>query len=262
MGWSRSSERCAGPGHRSPLLVGYGNFLFRFRDALFSAVLLILFFAFRPVYPKSHERLDNLLDTLGLLIALAGQALRIATIGHAYIIRGGRDRRVYAEGLVTEGMFAHSRNPLYLGNIMILFGLFVIHNSPWVYALGVPFFLLGYCAIVAAEEAYLRAKFGQTYQAYAVDVPRWIPRLGGLHRSLGELRFNWRRVVLKEYTSTYVWTAGAVLLLAMDTLAYHSYRERTGYLNWLWACLALLTAGWGAARYLKKSRRLRESPGR
>jgi hypothetical protein len=138
---------------------------------------------------------------------------------------------------------------------MILFGLFLIHNSPWVYAIGVAFFLLGYCAIVAAEEAYLRAKFGEAYQAYAANVPRWLPRLGGLNRSLAPLRFSWRRVILKEYTSTYVWTAGSVLLLATDTLAYHSYHERAGYLTCLWACLALLTAGWGAARYFKKSHR-------
>ncbi|HKH82886.1 MAG TPA: isoprenylcysteine carboxylmethyltransferase family protein [Gemmatimonadales bacterium] len=244
-------------GYRWPPLVRYGNFVFRSRNALFPAVLLLLFFAFKPVYPRGNEGLDNLLDAVGVLIALAGQALRIVTIGHAYIIRGGRNRRVYADGLVTEGMFAHSRNPLYLGNIMILFGLFVIHNSPWVYAIGVPFFLLGYCAIVAAEEGYLRAKFGEAYRTYAVNVPRWIPRFAGLHRSLGALRFNWWRVMLKEYTSTYVWTAGAVLLLAMDTLSYHSYNQRAAYLNWLWGCLALLTSGWGAARYIKKSRRRR-----
>ena len=74
------------------------------------------------------------------------------------------------------------------------------------------------------------------------------------------MRFNWRRVVLKEYTSTYTWSAGAVLLLATDTLAYHSYPERAGYLDGLGVCLVLLTLCWGTARYLKKSRRLRETP--
>jgi protein-S-isoprenylcysteine O-methyltransferase Ste14 len=244
---------------RPSLLVRYGNFLFRYRDLLFPVVLIPLFVAFRPHYPRGSERLDTLLDVAGVLVALAGQALRVAVIGYAYIIRGGRNRRVYAEGLVTEGLFAHSRNPLYVGNLLIILGLLMIHNNPWVYAIGVPFFLLAYAAIVAAEEAFLRGKFGAAYDAYAADVPRWLPRLRGLRESVRGMRFNWRRVVLKEYGSAFYWSAGAVLLLAWETLAYHDYAERATYLNTLWVCLALLAVGWGAARYLKKTRRLAES---
>jgi protein-S-isoprenylcysteine O-methyltransferase Ste14 len=243
---------------RPTLAVRLGNFFFRYRNALFPAVLLALCFGFRPVYLRGKEHLDALLDVAGLLVALTGQALRIVTIGHVYIIRGGRNRRVYAEGLVTGGMFAHSRNPLYLGNLLIVLGLFLIHGSPWVWALGVPFFLVAYGTIVAAEEAFLLSKFGDSYEAYRQDVPRWLPRLRGLGASLGETRFNWRRVVLKEYTSTYTWTAGVVLLLAIETLAYHRYQERAGYLSALWTCLGLLPIGWLTARYLKKSRRLQE----
>jgi protein-S-isoprenylcysteine O-methyltransferase Ste14 len=244
---------------RPPAFVRYGNFLFRYRDALFPAVLLALFLAFRPTYPRGDERLDDLLDAVGLAIALAGQALRVAVIGYAYIIRGGKNRRVYAEGLVAEGLFAHSRNPLYLGNILILLGLFLIYHNWWVYVLGVPFFLIGYAAIVAAEEAYLRGKFGPAYDAYVAAVPRWWPRLRGLRRSVQGMSFNWRRVVLKEYGSAAYWLAAAVVLLAADTLAYHAYRERAAYLNALWALLALVVLGWATARYLKKSRRLREA---
>lgn len=240
--------------------VRLGNLLFHYRNGLFPVVLLALLLGFRPVYPGGSERLDNVLDGIGIAVALAGQLLRAAVIGYAYIIRGGRNRRVHAEGLVTEGFFAHSRNPLYVGNLLVLLGLFLIHNNPWVYALGIPFFLISYALIVAAEEAYLRGKFGSVYEAYALAVPRWLPRLRGLSASLSGMRFNWRRVVLKEYTSTYTWSAGAVLLLAADTLAYHSYRERAAYLNGLGVCFVLLTLCWGTARYLKKSRRLREAP--
>lgn len=243
---------------RQRLLVRYGNFLFHHRNALFPAVLLALFIAFRPHYPRGSERLDNLLDLVGVLVALSGQALRVAVIGYVYIIRGGRDQRVYAEDLVTGGFFAHSRNPLYLGNFIVLLGLFIIYNNPWVYLLGIGFFGLGYAAIVAAEEAYLRGKFGEPYDAYMRDVPRWLPRLRGFRQSVAGMRFNWRRVLLKEYGSTYAWTAGALALMAADTLAYHSYDERARYLNLLWMGIALLTVGWATTRYLKKSRRLRE----
>src|SRR5678815_5444661 len=65
----------------------------------------------------------------GLLIALSGQVLRAVTIGLEYIIRGGRNRQVYAEKLVTGGMFAHCRNPLYVGNFLVLVGLGVASCS-------------------------------------------------------------------------------------------------------------------------------------
>lgn len=239
----------------------YGNFLFRYRNALFPVVLLTLLFAFRPVYAAGDARVDAVVDALGVLVALAGQLLRIAVIGYVYIIRGGKNARIYAEDLVTGGFFSHSRNPLYLGNILVLFGLFIIHNNPWVYAIGVPFFVIGYAAIVAAEEAYLREKFADAYDAYARDVPRWFPRLRGLGQSLEGMRFNWKRVLSKEYGSTFAWTAGAIMLMVYETLAHYSYSERAAFLNTLWVCLALLTVGYGIARYLKLTHRLRPAPG-
>jgi protein-S-isoprenylcysteine O-methyltransferase Ste14 len=239
-------------------LVRYGNFLFRYRNALFPIVLVTLIVAFPPEYPRGSERLDNLLDLAGILVALAGQSLRVAVIGYVYIARGGRNRRVYADGLVTGGFFAHSRNPLYLGNILVLLGLFLIHDNWWVYAIGVPFFLIGYAAIVAAEEAFLRGKFGAGYDAYASAVPRWIPRWRGLAESLDGIEFNWRRVILKEYGSTFAWTSGATVLMIYDTLARFPYAARRGYVDLLAGVLLLLTAAWATVRYLKKSRRLRE----
>src|SRR5690349_7116020 len=50
-----------------PLLVRYGNFLFRFRNALFPIVLVTLIVACPPEYPRGSERLDNLLDLVGIL---------------------------------------------------------------------------------------------------------------------------------------------------------------------------------------------------
>jgi protein-S-isoprenylcysteine O-methyltransferase Ste14 len=240
------------------MAVRYGNFMFRYRNAVFPVVLIALFLAFRPQWPRGSERLDNLLDAGGVLVAMIGQLMRIAVIGYAYIVRGGRQGRVYAEGLVTEGFFAHSRNPLYLGNILVLLGLFLIHNNPWVYIIGLPFFVVGYMAIVAAEEAFLDGKFGAAYDAYRTTVPRWFPRLRGIRESVAGMRFNWRRVILREYGSTYAWMAGAIVLMIADTLAHVPYRERAAYINTLLGALGVLTIAYGTARYLKLSRRLKE----
>ena len=251
----------AAPPQAAPPLVRYGNWLFRTRDAVFPLVLLGLFFATRPHWPGNSARADDLLDAAGFGVALAGQALRVATVGYAYIIRGGRNRQVYAEALVTRGFFAHARNPLYVGNVLILLGLLVIWNAPPAYLVGVPFFLAGYVAIVAAEEAFLRRKFGAEYDAYARRVPRWLPRLGALGtlpRSMDGMAFNWRRVVLKEYGSAAYWVAGALALMLADSLAYVAWGARPGYHAALAAGIAAVAGLWAWARYLKKSRRLTE----
>jgi protein-S-isoprenylcysteine O-methyltransferase Ste14 len=238
------------------LLVRYGNFLFRTRDAVFPIVLFSLLLIFRPEYPLGSPALDGWLDALGITVALLGQLLRAAVVGYAYIVRGGRNRRVYAEGLVTEGFFAHARNPLYLGNLLILAGLFLIWNSRWVYLIGVPFFLIGYVAIVAAEEAFLRGKFGEAYDRYSARVSRWLPNFRGLGDSLAGMRFNWRRVILKEYGSAAYWMAGAVVLIAMDQRLIEGYVEGS---QWLWWLLVPVAFGWATARWAKKTKRLRET---
>lgn len=240
------------------LRIRCGQFLFRYRNAVFPLALLALFAGFRPVYPLGSERLDRWLDLLGLAVALAGQGLRAAVIGYAYIRRGGRHGRVYADRLVTEGFFGHARNPLYLGNLLVLLGLFIIHNNPWVYALGGAFFLLAYSSIVAAEEAYLRTKFGEAYDAYCRRVNRWLPDLRGLGRSIEGMRFAWRRLVVKEYGSAYAWVATALGLLAYEALS--GYERQRPYLIVLAVLLSLATAGWAAARYLKKGRLLGDRP--
>lgn len=227
--------------------------MFRHRNAVFPLVLLAVFAGFRPVYPLGSEQLDWWLDLLGAAVALTGQSLRAAVIGYAYIRRGGKNREIYADSLVTEGLFRHSRNPLYLGNLLILLGLFVIHNNPWVYALGVPFFLFAYSAIVRAEEACLRDKFQQAYDDYCRRVNRWLPNFRGVSQSVAGVEFAWRRLVVKEYGSTYAWMASALLLLAYETLTYSDYAHQRTYLNALAMLLLLATGGWVAARYLKKS---------
>ena len=162
------------------LLVRLGNVVFRVRDGLFPAVLVPFFVLTKPEWPGNDQRLDDVLDVVGVLVAMLGQALRRRGRGDGLVIRGGRNRKVYAEELVSGGFFAHCRNPLYVGNLLVLLGLFVIWNSPVAYLVGVPFFLVAYSAIVAAEENCLRGKFGEPFDEYCARVSRWIPKLSGL----------------------------------------------------------------------------------
>lgn len=253
-----TSRATAATAERAPSpLVRYGNFLFKYRDQVFPAVLLALFVITRPHWPDGRDGYDGILDLIGFCVALLGQALRAAVVGYAYIIRGGKDKKVYAEELVTRGFFNHSRNPLYVGNLLILFGLLIIWNAPIAYIIGVPFFVLGYVAIVAAEEAFLRRKFGAEYDAYAARVPRWWVRLGGFRESMEGMEFNWRRVVVKEYGSAAYWVAGAFALMLADSLVHQPWGAHRARNTLLVIGIALVVALWSWARWLKKSKRLR-----
>jgi len=241
----------------SSLLVRWGSFFFRYRDAVSPVVFFCLLLVTRPHRPFDSDTLDALLDVAGVLVSLAGQLLRIAVVGYAYIIRGGKGRKVYAEELVTGGFFATSRNPLYLGNLLIYFGLFLMWNNPWMYAVGVPFFLFMYRSIVAAEEAFLREKFGATYDEYCRDAPRWIPSFRRLAPALEGMAFNWRRVVLKEYGTITAWLTTALLLMMLEMLYDSFFTASVRRIQVLAGLIVLVVALWGVARWLKLTKRLR-----
>jgi protein-S-isoprenylcysteine O-methyltransferase Ste14 len=245
-------------GDRPSLIVRYGNFLFRYRNGVFPAVMAAIFVLFPPRPLFGDWATDRWLDLAGLAICLAGQGLRAAVVGLAYIKRGGVNKQIYAARLVQEGMFATSRNPLYVGNLTVLAGLFVIHNNPYAYLLGGLFFLVSYRAIVAAEERYLRGQFGREYEDYCARVNRWLPSPKAIGPAVAGMAFNWRRLVIKEYGSFFSWVVTALLVFA-----YQAYTK----LGWpgAWRSLAWIAAGlaacglWAAAiRALKKSGALRD----
>jgi protein-S-isoprenylcysteine O-methyltransferase Ste14 len=237
-------------------LVRYGNFLFRYRNGVFPLVMVALIALSRPHWPAGRDDYDTLLDITGFIVALVGQLIRSGAVGFAYIIRGGKNKQVYAEELVTRGLFNHSRNPLYLGNLLIVLGLLLVWNSTFAYVVGGAFFLVGYMAIVAAEEVFLRRKFGVQYDAYAMRVPRWRIRLGDFSSSMRGLSFNWRRVVLKEYNSAAFWISAAFALMLADSLLYQPWTSHTSRHAALVAGIALTMLAWGVVRWLKKSKRL------
>src|SRR5690606_24443674 len=117
---------------------------------------------------------------LGLVITFYGQLIRGVTIALAYIIRGGKDKKVYADKLVTEGIFRHCRNPLYVGNILMLVGVGILVNSLLFVSVFIPLFLFIYQAIVLAEENFLRGKFGAQFNTYCQRVSRWWISFKGL----------------------------------------------------------------------------------
>ncbi len=237
-------------------LLACGDFFFRYRNLVFPLVLAGLCIVFPPRLMGGSLALDLWLDLLGLMVVLAGQALRAAVIGFAYIKRGGRNKRVHASSLVTTGLFGVCRNPLYLGNGLIVAGLLIVHGNPWACLLGLLGFGFAYGSIVASEESFLIARFGAAYRDYCRQVPRWWPAWTRFAEATRDMRFDWRRVVANDYGTVFPWVSGLALLFAYES-AYHV--GLAGALPRLLAAAGLIL-GVGALalaiRHLKKSGRL------
>ncbi len=234
-----------------------GRFVFRYRDYLVPAGLVVVLVLTRPQAPFGSERADAWLDGLGFLVASTGQALRVLVIGYAYIQRGGANKQLSAPQLVGEGFYAHSRNPMYAGDVLLLVGLCLIYNSAWVYVVGLPAFVIALLAIVKAEEHYLAQRFGAEYAAYCQRVNRFIPRLPGLRATLRGMRFDWRRVLRKEYGTTFAWLSAAFFLFAWQRLSRLGWAGAAPQLLRLAALYAPIPLAYGFVRWLKKSGRLR-----
>lgn len=76
--------------------------------------------------------------------------------------------------LLQHGPFALSRNPIYLGNTMLVAGLGVLLDTGWLLVGAAVAALACHRLAVLREEAHLAARFGADWHAYAARVPRWI----------------------------------------------------------------------------------------
>ena len=112
----------------------------------------------------------------GFAIVAAGELLRLWGVS----IAGSETRTTGPVGgtyLVTRGPFAHVRNPLYLGNMLLYLGLGVMSNVFWLSAAAMVFFFWQYSLIVSLEEEYLIRTFRDEFIRYCASVPRFMPTL-------------------------------------------------------------------------------------
>jgi protein-S-isoprenylcysteine O-methyltransferase Ste14 len=233
-------------------LLRIGQFFFKYRDLLFPLVFLPLALGTEPREFLGDPRADLVLQVLGVAAVAAGLGLRALVIGLAYIRRGGKNKKISAEELVQSGIFAHSRNPLYVGNLSIVAGLVLIHSGPWMYLVALPFFLFVYIAIVAAEERFLGEQFGAEYEAYCRRVPRFLPRLSGMAATLRGMSFNWTRVIRKDYGTIFSSICAVLLLFGWERITLEGFAAARPYVEalaivWIPFFLAYMTA-----RVLKK----------
>jgi protein-S-isoprenylcysteine O-methyltransferase Ste14 len=103
---------------------------------------------------------------LGLVLIVPGLLIRALASGHVQ----------KNEQLATTGPYAYTRNPLYLGSLVLAVGFAVAARNWWVGAVLVLMFLAIYLPVIRSEEVFLRARFPE-FDEYSRRVPRLLPRL-------------------------------------------------------------------------------------
>ena len=154
------------------------KFFFKYRSFTPTPIaLMIIYFA----GANSSYRIT------GTILLLLGEGIRIWAVSHA----GGatRTRDVGAPSLCTSGPYAQTRNPLYVGNMLMYVGIVLIAGMPnelFAAIVTAVFFIVQYSLIISLEEETLDKLFREEYSEYKQNVPPIFPKLkpwrGGKNR--------------------------------------------------------------------------------
>jgi protein-S-isoprenylcysteine O-methyltransferase Ste14 len=149
-----------------------------------------------------------------LYLWLAKPTTSSMLIGSAFIVPGLAIRAVASghvqknEQLTTSGPYAYTRNPLYLGSLILAVGFAITARNWWIGVGLILMFLAIYLPVIRGEEAFLGEHFTE-FASYARQVPRLLPRLSSFSDSRGTFSWDlyWKH---REYNAT----LGAVAMMA------------------------------------------------
>lgn len=111
---------------------------------------------------------------VGAAIVVAGVAVAAAGVLRFRAIGTPVDPRARAVALATTGIYAYTRNPMYLGITTAFLGLGLAFASPWLFVLTPVMAIALRKLAIEREERHLEARFGDAYRAYRRQVRRWL----------------------------------------------------------------------------------------
>ena len=238
-----------------------GAFLFRWRSYIPLLAIPLIFIALRdPSYthPPFGKSLTQFWNAFSLLVSFTGLIVRSMVAG--YVPRGTSGRNTLtqvAETLNTKGLYSIVRNPLYLGNFLMVLGILLFLQVWWFVLLGSFVFWIYYERIIFTEEEFLRQKFGSTYVEWSNKTPVFIPNFKTWQKS--DLPFAWKTVLRREHSSFF----GMVSVFTVLGITANLFIER-GHgigLFWIWFFgIGLII--YSVLRFLKKKTPLLTMEGR
>jgi protein-S-isoprenylcysteine O-methyltransferase Ste14 len=135
---------------------------------------------------------------IGSVLIIPGLLIRAVASGHVQ----------KNEQLTTTGPYAYTRNPLYLGSLILAAGFAISARNLWIGAGLIVIFLAIYLPVIGGEEAFLQQRFPE-FAEYARQVPRLWPRLSSFSNSRASFSWDlyWKH---REYNAT----LGSALIMA------------------------------------------------
>ena len=130
---------------------------------------------------------------IGAVVAIIGESIRLWAAGHLE----------KSKEVTQSGPYRYTRHPLYLGSSLIGIGMAVIANNLIVAVIVIAYLALTLTAAMRSEEAHLREKFGDAYDAYA---QKRAPKV--------EREFSWNRAIYNREHHTIAGLVSGLLLLA------------------------------------------------
>jgi protein-S-isoprenylcysteine O-methyltransferase Ste14 len=118
----------------------------------------------------------QILIPVGIVLIIIGIGIIVLARRELAHFRQPTDPGHPTSKVVNTGVFALSRNPLYLGSVLVLLGLALTLNMLWTLAALLLSIILCLYVLINPEERYLATKFGEEYKAYTASVRRWFGR--------------------------------------------------------------------------------------
>jgi protein-S-isoprenylcysteine O-methyltransferase Ste14 len=177
-----------------------GEWLFRWRSFLPIILIPLVAFALSQMKSDPVDNWNYIWDYSCLGVSVLGLLVRVMTVGFVPERTSGRNtRKQVADQVNTTGIYSLVRHPLYVGNFLIGLGISLVQSVWWLPVIYALVFWLYYERIMFAEEAFLRQKFGETYERWAAATPAFFPRFGQWRKP--SLPFSWINVMRREYSA-------------------------------------------------------------
>lgn len=161
---------------------------------------------------SSIDYLDAVAETLGVVLILLGQLVRVSA-------RGYKSEHSQEGGvLIRGGPYALVRNPMYLGILLIGLGIVLVLFNWWGLAVFLLVFILRYILLIFKEENKLRNAFPKEYSDYLKKTPRILPAISGLLKKDPAEYLPLKLVWLKK-------EIGSILIVFFGTLLIESWED-------------------------------------
>lgn len=195
---------------------------------------------------------EEILDVAGIALVLFGFILRISARGHkSEQSRQGHD-------LVQSGPYTLSRNPMYIGSLIIGSGISIMLFNAYILAAFILSWMGFYSYVVNKEEVYLSGMFQEKYAAFMRSTPRFFPRWERWRRmpELCRIKASWVRMEIPTLAGVFLGCYVGELLFDIRLFGVHELVEEFFEISFLVTALSLLFA-WVFLDEIRENRNFR-----